>query len=90
MYGQPSTTPQSHLYDQKLYEHAKVYDTGAANSSAAAAYMSWQTPFKYDSLTPSWPTTAAANHANAWYGPQAQGLTNLGQIVKPELHDYTR
>lgn len=88
MYG-GHQAPQSHSYDHtaKLYDPTKSYEN-MANSNTAAAYM-WQSPFKYDSLTPNWQTTAAANATNAWYSHQAQGLS-IGQIVKPELHDYTR
>ena len=93
MYGGHQTTvPQNHSYDHttaKIYDPTKSsYENMANTNSTAAAYM-WQSPFKYDSLTPSWPSTAAANATNAWYSHQAQGLS-IGQIVKPELHDYTR
>lgn len=87
MYG--GHQQQTHGYDpSKIYDTTKSYENMANSNNAAAAYM-WQSPFKYDSLTPNWPTTAAANATNAWYSHQAQGLS-LGQIVKPELHDYTR
>lgn len=91
MYGQQGSASQAHLYDQKLYDTAKAYgDAGTTNSATAAAYMSWQTPFKYDSLASNWSSTAAANTAANWYGSQAAQGINLGQIVKPDLHDYTR
>lgn len=86
MYGQQGAASQSNLYDHKIYDTSKVYGDSTTNTNAAAAYSSWQTPFKYDSLPTNWSSTAAA--ANAWYGHQTQGL-NLGHIVKPEL-DYTR
>lgn len=89
MYGQQGNGSQPNLYEHKLYDTSKVYGDSTSNANAAtaaAAYTSWQTPFKYESLPTNWSSTAAAN---AWYGHQTQGL-NLGHIVKPELHDYTR
>jgi len=89
MYQHTSTQPQTNTYDNKMYDTSKVYGASATDSAAAAAYMSWQTPFKYDSLTPGWSTTATAGSTNPWYQTQSQGL-NLGGIVKPELQDYHR
>ena len=79
------------MYDSsKIYDTAKTYDNITSGNTTAAAYtIPWQSTFKYDALPPNWPTAAAANATNSWYGHQTPGLS-IGHIVKPELQDYTR
>lgn len=79
------------MYENKIYDSTKPYDNlTSGNSAAAAAYIPWQSPFKYDSLPPNWPSSAAANATSSWYGHQTPAGLSLGHIVKPELPDYTR